>query len=548
MYEAPPSVNLIPCKDQCGATFCSETCRDMFNAYGHHIACPNVKHAKEEKRKAEKMKKQRTGGCSCCSHDNESDNVRTRVALDEEKEHKLRAELIETSDTDLDFAKLELMVCHDYELEEVDDMHEREILSILAHARVEEWFEEEQKKIRMSQESLSQMTYQEAGDMMRRNTKLPAVIHKGTGLYRRFRPGQRVILGKGWGGNSTESEISGTVIRLLVHDGNGSSSPYEIETDEGVYLCVPEDLDQHIQHEEGSYILGDDIIKDVDLLNDVQREVEMGYSSCNALRELLFGEHGATTDASCPSHPYSSKLNRRHCHCCGKKAKSSKSRSCGNTRTEHKKKQSMAVCTGCRCVAYCSRECQIKHWPEHKHACRAVQEARQDFLDRNPNAEHTKEGRKFIRTQSIMTHRYHTLGTFFEQKCGMSPGTARLLQGFVMRSVETTLLADIFEDEFIDSDGNHYNGRDESLQSLARDVLEEDVFFTMSGSDAGGGSLLTTQNLFRLVAGVVHFSKTDRDLAAFCVTALDVFLHSSFNRAIVPDLKGIQRISDQSNH
>ncbi len=543
MYDAPPSVNLIPCKEQCGAMFCSETCRDIFNAYGHHIACPNIKHAKEEeRRKIEKMERQRMGDCSCCSNDNESDNVRTRASLTEEKERKLRAELIETRDTDLDFAKLELMVCHDYELEEVDEMHEREIPSILARARVEEWYEEEQKKIRMSQESSLQMTYEEAGDMMRRNIRLPAVIHKGTGLHRRFRPGQRVILGKGWAGNNTESDITGTVIRLLVHgDGYESSSPYEIETDEGVYLCVPEDMDQHIQYEEGGCILGDEIIADVDLLHDVQREVEMGYSSCNALRQLLFGEHGATTDASCPSHPYSSKLNRRHCHCCGKKVKSSKSKSSSSSRAEDKKKESMAVCTGCRCVAYCSRECQIKHWPEHKPACRAVQEARQDFLDRNPDAEHTKEGRRFIRTQSIMTHRYYTLGTFFEQKCGMSSGTARLLQGFVMRSVETTLLADIFEDEFVDGEGNHYNGRDESLQSLARDVLEEDAFFTMSGVNAGGGTLLTTQNLFRLVAGVVHFCDTDRDLAAFCVTALDVFLHSSFNRAIVPDVKGIQR-------
>ena len=29
----------------------------------------------------------------------------------------------------------------------------------------------------------------------------------------------------------------------------------------------------------------------------------------------------------------------------------------------------LKICTGCRGVWYCSRECQREHWAAHKHAC-----------------------------------------------------------------------------------------------------------------------------------------------------------------------------------
>jgi hypothetical protein len=44
---------------------------------------------------------------------------------------------------------------------------------------------------------------------------------------------------------------------------------------------------------------------------------------------------------------------------------------CGD-RHRHK----ISLCTGCRAVHYCSRECQAKHWKEgHKDACKGVQVA-----------------------------------------------------------------------------------------------------------------------------------------------------------------------------
>lgn len=33
---------------------------------------------------------------------------------------------------------------------------------------------------------------------------------------------------------------------------------------------------------------------------------------------------------------------------------------------------SMKRCTQCRAVLYCSRECQVKHWPSHKEACKRL--------------------------------------------------------------------------------------------------------------------------------------------------------------------------------
>ena len=33
----------------------------------------------------------------------------------------------------------------------------------------------------------------------------------------------------------------------------------------------------------------------------------------------------------------------------------------------------LRLCTGCRCLSYCSKECQTKHWPEHKPFCGLIQ-------------------------------------------------------------------------------------------------------------------------------------------------------------------------------
>mmetsp|Transcript_44455 Transcript_44455/g.48115 ORF Transcript_44455/g.48115 Transcript_44455/m.48115 type:complete len:100 (+) Transcript_44455:2-301(+) len=35
-------------------------------------------------------------------------------------------------------------------------------------------------------------------------------------------------------------------------------------------------------------------------------------------------------------------------------------------------KQKMLRCKGCNCVQYCSKECSINDWPEHKELCRII--------------------------------------------------------------------------------------------------------------------------------------------------------------------------------
>src|SRR5260221_10863486 len=39
---------------------------------------------------------------------------------------------------------------------------------------------------------------------------------------------------------------------------------------------------------------------------------------------------------------------------------------CANSSTTH----TLFYCSGCRNVRYCSKECQKKHWPEHKEECK----------------------------------------------------------------------------------------------------------------------------------------------------------------------------------
>jgi hypothetical protein len=37
-------------------------------------------------------------------------------------------------------------------------------------------------------------------------------------------------------------------------------------------------------------------------------------------------------------------------------------------------------CLGCSCVLYCSRECQVAHYPRHKDYCKCIQEMLKDEI------------------------------------------------------------------------------------------------------------------------------------------------------------------------
>ena len=50
---------------------------------------------------------------------------------------------------------------------------------------------------------------------------------------------------------------------------------------------------------------------------------------------------------------------------------------CSGCRSAEVKAEDLFQCSGCRCVMYCSRECQLGHWRKHKKACRKVSAAAQ---------------------------------------------------------------------------------------------------------------------------------------------------------------------------
>ena len=53
-------------------------------------------------------------------------------------------------------------------------------------------------------------------------------------------------------------------------------------------------------------------------------------------------------------------MDRQQCHSCGEDAKS--------------------LCSGCRIVCFCSKECQVSAWPSHKAKCKAAKNEAKQYL------------------------------------------------------------------------------------------------------------------------------------------------------------------------
>ena len=70
------------------------------------------------------------------------------------------------------------------------------------------------------------------------------------------------------------------------------------------------------------------------------------------------------------------------------------------------------------------------------------------------------------------------------------------------------------------------------MRTLATEV--EDGIFALLGQ-----CVFTSDNLLRLLAGVVHFYSIDREIAAWCVAGVDLFFQVSFNRPLVLEVIGM---------
>ena len=393
----------------------------------------------------------------------------------EEREEKYCLEVKRCSDFPIELLKIQLMAKH-VSLEAIQRMTgKKELVNAVARAEVDSAF------------NFKPMTDKEAQETMRHNMLLPSVFYRGKVFYRRFRVGQRVLCSQ-YGNH----RAAGTIIKVNFDPSFGNQHdsellPYEIETDEGFYMHAPADCPMIIDREGGSHVVSDGgmftIFTDKELVQQVKKELDSGFQYCVAARSLY--------DKGTKASP---KLDKRRCCYCGIKA---------NVK--------LSICSVCHTSAYCNRKCQKKHWARHKETCEAIRGERAKFLEDRPYAKETKEGKNGIRVHSINVKRFHEVMDFFTKYCGLPYGGARQLQNIMIHAVDATLKDDV----------------EQQLCKLAC-RLEEDILAVC------GQMVLTSDNLLRLIAGVVHFYDTDRELAAWCVAGVDLFFQVSFNRAVVP--------------
>jgi hypothetical protein len=248
---------------------------------------------------------------------------------------------------------------------------------------------------------------------------LPSVFYRGNVFYHRFRVGQRVLCSR-YGNQRT----AGTIIKVNFDPSFGNQHdsellPYEIESDEGLYMHAPADCPRSIDREGGSHVVSDGgmftMFTDKELVQQVKKELESGFQYCVAARSLY--------NKGTKAFP---KLDKRCCCYCGIKAN-----------------KKLSICSVCHTSAFCNRKCQKKHWARHKETCEAIRGERAKFLEDRPYAKETKEGKKGIRVHSINVKRFHEVMDFFTKYCGLPYGGARQLQNIMIHAVEATLKGDV---------------------------------------------------------------------------------------------------------
>eukprot|EP00571_Detonula_confervacea_P005627 CAMPEP_0172322346 /NCGR_PEP_ID=MMETSP1058-20130122/45653_1 /TAXON_ID=83371 /ORGANISM="Detonula confervacea, Strain CCMP 353" /LENGTH=213 /DNA_ID=CAMNT_0013038069 /DNA_START=42 /DNA_END=683 /DNA_ORIENTATION=+ len=81
---------------------------------------------------------------------------------------------------------------------------------------------------------------------------------------------------------------------------------------------------------------------------------------------------------------------------------------CGTTDTD-----GISICAGCRLVSYCSRDCQLASWPNHKFLCKAAKKEAKRHLDDVVSA--ARDGdlvelRRLLKTYPLTINMIQTIG------------------------------------------------------------------------------------------------------------------------------------------
>jgi hypothetical protein len=325
----------------------------------------------------------------------------------------------------------------------------------------------------------------EAQRLMQKNATWPcSVLFRGQAATRRFRVGQRVECLVAGGFNS------GTIVDVLFRSSeDGPVLPYEIEMDTGMYTSAPIDLDVVIRRLSGAPVIVDQhqlCTPPPALLQKVKQEFQSGMQECRAAR-------GTTTESPV--------LDKYRCSFCATQSLTK-----------------LSICAGCRTAAYCNRNCQKKHFKaDHREACKAVGEARKEFKDSHPDIAKTKEGKRFIRKQSLTNNRVEMIMTFLQKTMGLPYGSAHMIHSILSRAFETYR-------------SSKSSNPDDSLREMGEEMVKgqmESMFADI---------VVTSDALVCLVAAVLHFRATAPDLAAWCSVAVQLWFEVSRWRPVVPSI------------
>lgn len=274
----------------------------------------------------------------------------------------------------------------------------------------------------------------------------------------------------------------GTIIKLEFRQTEETLLAYEIETDTGMYCSASLDEDGFLRRLTGAPVIGDaqPPVKE-DMLPAVVNEFQSWMPLCQEAR----------TDKSTLKGPPST--NKYRCVACGKVSPT----------------KQLKTCSRCRTVAYCNASCQERDYREHREACKAVAKGRDDFLAEYGSKMSKRERKQALRHGSRSQLQYETLHAFLMES-GLFWGGAHFLRGLVERAFWASE----------SSDGS----------AAMRQLVDEHV--------DGMGSIMseiiiTSDNLARLVSGVLHFFEKAPDIASYCAAGVDLFFQVSMFRPLV---------------